>query len=35
VVDLVALKALLDSRLPLVFAGKSVEQAALPWPEAL
>lgn len=35
VVDLVAFKALLDSRLPLVFAGKSVEQAALPWPEAL
>jgi hypothetical protein len=35
VVDLAALKALLDSRLPLVFAGKSVKQAALPWPEAL
>ncbi|WIA28051.1 hypothetical protein OEZ86_010636 [Tetradesmus obliquus] len=35
VVDLAAFKALLDSRLPLVFAGKSVQQAALPWPEAL
>eukprot|EP00879_Flechtneria_rotunda_P027722 GHRR01029709.1.p1 GENE.GHRR01029709.1~~GHRR01029709.1.p1 ORF type:complete len:256 (+),score=63.24 GHRR01029709.1:320-1087(+) len=34
-VDLVAFKALLDSRLPLVFAGKSVAEAALPWPEAL
>jgi len=35
VVDLVAFKALLDSRLPLVFAGKSVQAAAFPWPEAL
>lgn len=35
VVDLVAFKALLDSRLPLVFAGKSVAEAAVPWPAAL
>ena len=32
VVDLVAFKALLDSRLPLVFAGARVADAALPWP---
>jgi hypothetical protein len=35
VVDLPAFKALLDSRLPLVFKGWPVAQAALPWPEAL
>jgi hypothetical protein len=35
VVDIAALKALLDSRLPLVFKGMSVQRAALPWPEAL
>ena len=33
VVDLAQLRALLQSRLPLVFAGASVEAAALPWPE--
>ncbi len=35
VVDLVAFKALLDSRLPLVFAGASKAEAELPWPPAL
>jgi hypothetical protein len=35
VVDLAAFKALLDSRLPLVFKGWPVGKAALPWPEAL
>jgi hypothetical protein len=35
VVDIAALKALLDSRLPLVFKGRPVQRAALPWPEAL
>jgi hypothetical protein len=35
IVDIPALKALLDSRLPLVFRGVSVAKAALPWPEAL
>jgi hypothetical protein len=34
-VDLAGLKALLDSRLPLVFKGAAVADAALPWPEAL
>ena len=33
VVDLTQFRALLESRLPLVFAGASVEEAALPWPE--
>ena len=33
VVALAQLRALLQSRLPLVFAGASVETAALPWPE--
>jgi hypothetical protein len=35
VVDLAAFTALLDSRLPLVFGGASVADAALPWPDAL
>lgn len=35
VVDLVAFKALLDSRLSLVFAGVSVEEAKIDWPEPL
>ena len=35
VVDLAQLRALLQSRLPLVFAGASVEAAALPWPEGV
>jgi hypothetical protein len=35
VVDLQALQAQLDSRLPLVFGGASVKAAALPWPKAL
>ena len=33
VVNLGELQALLDSRLPLVFAGAGVHDAALPWPE--
>ncbi len=33
VVDLAALKDLLDSRLPLVFGGASVVNAELPWPD--
>jgi protein O-GlcNAc transferase len=33
-VDLAAFKALLDSRLPLVFAGKSIKEAAMAWPLA-
>lgn len=32
IVDLEAVKELLDSRLPLVFAGASVKDAELPWP---
>ena len=32
VVNLAELKILLDSRLPLVFTGASVAEAALPWP---
>ncbi len=32
VVDLQQFKQLLDSRLPLVFAGASVASAELPWP---
>jgi hypothetical protein len=32
IVDLEGVKALLDSRLPLVFEGKSVQEASLPWP---
>lgn len=32
VVNLDEFRALLESRLPLVFAGASVEEAALPWP---
>ena len=32
VVNLDEVRALLESRLPLVFAGASVEEAALPWP---
>jgi protein O-GlcNAc transferase len=32
IVDLQAVRALLDSRLPLVFQGKSVQDASLPWP---
>ena len=32
IVDLEALKGLLDSRLPLVFRGASVKEAELPWP---
>ncbi len=32
VVNLDELKALLDSRMPLVFANASVAEAALPWP---
>ena len=28
------LRALLDSRLPLVWAGKPVSEAMLPWPKA-
>ena len=35
VVDLAQLRALLQSRLPLVFGGASVEAAALPWPEGV
>ena len=31
-VDLAAVKRLLDSRLPLVWAGRSVQSAELPWP---
>jgi hypothetical protein len=34
-VDLPALKALLDSRLPLVFNGTSIADARAPWPAAL
>ena len=34
VVDIEAFKELLQSRLPLVFQGASVQDAALPWPEA-
>ena len=33
VVDLGDFRALLESRLPLVFAGASVEEAELPWPK--
>jgi protein O-GlcNAc transferase len=33
VVDVPALRALLASRLPLVYAGASVADAALPWPD--
>lgn len=32
VVDLEAFKALLDSRLPLVFNGTHIDDARLPWP---
>lgn len=32
VVDLQQFKELLDSRLPLVFAGATVASAELPWP---
>ena len=32
VVNIEELRALLVSRLPLVFAGATVKQAALPWP---
>lgn len=32
VVNIEEVRALLASRLPLVFAGASVKQAALPWP---
>ncbi len=32
VVNLDEFRALLESRLPLVFGGASVEEAALPWP---
>ena len=32
VVNLDEFRALLESRLPLVFSGASVEEAALPWP---
>ena len=32
VVNLDELRSLLESRLPLVFAGASVADAALPWP---
>jgi hypothetical protein len=32
VVDLAQFRALLESRLPLVFGGAPVEAAALPWP---
>lgn len=32
VVNIEELRSLLASRLPLVFAGASVKQAALPWP---
>jgi hypothetical protein len=32
IVDLEALKALLDSRVPLVLSGASVKDAELPWP---
>jgi protein O-GlcNAc transferase len=32
VVNLGELRALLESRLPLVFGGASVAEAALPWP---
>jgi hypothetical protein len=35
VVDLDALKTLLDTRLPLVFNGTSVKDAEVPWPPAL
>jgi hypothetical protein len=31
-VDLAALRALLEGRMPLVWAGASVEAAELPWP---
>ena len=33
VVNLGELRVLLDGRLPLVFAGAGVQDAALPWPE--
>lgn len=33
VVDLAQFRALLESRLPLVFGGASVADAALPWPD--
>ena len=33
VVNLAELKELLDSRLPLVFKGASVEEASWPWPD--
>jgi len=32
VVDLAQFRGLLESRLPLVFGGASIEAAALPWP---
>ena len=35
IVDIPDLKALLDDRLPHVWAGETVQQAALPWPPAL
>lgn len=33
IVDLDEFRALLDSRLPLVWRGSSVHDAALPWPD--
>jgi len=35
VVDLAELRALLKHRLPYVWAGSAVEDAALPWPTIL
>lgn len=32
IVNLDEFRALLDSRLPLVFGGASLDEAALPWP---
>ncbi len=34
IVDVEAVRALLRSRLPLVFAGKRPEETALPWPSS-
>ena len=35
IVDLKEFKDLLDSRLPLVFNGTSIEDAAMPWPRII
>lgn len=33
IVDLAEFKALLDDRLPHVWAGEGVQQASIPWPD--